>query len=418
MARAAGPGVRVEAEQGDESGALFKAALFCVGVAVAFVAGGFYGLGKSGMLDPRSPDFAPVPHFFAFVALVLGAFFLVRAYMHGRRYRLFGTSVVEANRPRLGEALVGTLRIAKPDALQAPITLRLRCDWRHRSSSPGHPSQGATTTEHLWESSLELDPAGAAAGIPFRFAIPEDGLPSGRRPKPKTGVHPESPGDIVWSLLASSARRGMDYVAEFEVPVEPGQLSAERARQAGPKAAPHAPGDDSLAVRAAQVAGLALGGSVPTAEEREAEADAETRPEPETPFASSPRPEQDGQRVFRRVALIAAVALGVIALLALARQAAFGWGGTELRATVTTVEKHAVTLDLDRGDPAHTVYVSSFHRWERGQQVTALCEADPDGRRRCRMASGLDRWLDGLGTLAVALVALSVWLALRRPPAA
>ena len=418
MARAAEPGVRVEAEQGDESGALLKAALFCVGVAVAFVAGGFYGLGKSGMLDPRSPDFAPVPHFFAFVALVLGVFFLVRAYMHGRRYRLFGTSVVEANRPRLGEALVGTLRIAKPDALQAPITLRLRCDWRHRSSSPGHPSQGQSTTEHLWAQSLELDPAGAAAGIPFRFAIPEDGLPSGRRPKPKTGVHPGSPGDIVWSLLASSARRGLDYVAEFEVPVEPGPLSAERARQAGPKAAPHDPGDDSPAVRAAQVVGLALGGEVPTAEERAAEAEAEKRPEPETPFASSPRLEQDGQRLFRRVALIAAVVLGAIALLALGRQAVFGRGSTELRAAVTAVEKHAVTLDLGPGDPAHTIYVSSFHRWERGQQVTALCETDPDGRRRCRMASGLDRWLDGLGTLAVALVALFAWLALRRPPAA
>lgn len=418
MARAAGPGVHVEAEQGDESRALRKAALFCFGVAVAFVALGFYGLGTSGMLDPRSPDFAPVPHFFAFVALVLAVFFLVRSYVHGRRYRLFGTSVIEANRPRLGEALVGTLRIARPEALRAPVILRLRCDWRHRTSSPGHPSQGQTTTEHLWERSLELDPAGARAGIAFRFDIPEDGLPSGRRPKPKSGVHPGSPGDIVWSLLASSARRGMDYVAEFEVPVEPGRLSAELARQGGPKAAPRAPGEDTLAVRAAQVVGLALGGDVPTAEDREVEAEAETRPEPEKPFASSPRPEQDGRRLFRRVALIAGVALGAIALLALGRQAAFGRRGAEARATVTTVEKHAVTLDLGPDDPAHRIYVSSFHRWERGQQVTALCETDADGRRRCRMASGLDRWLDGLGTLALAVVALSAWRALRVSPAA
>jgi hypothetical protein len=83
-----------------------------------------------------------------------------------------------------------------------------------------------------------------------------------------------------------------------------------------------------------------------------------------------------------------------------------------------TMEKHAVTLDMGPGDPAHRIYVSSFHRWEPGQQVTALCETDPDGRRRCRMSSGLDRWLDGLGTLAVAVFALAGWRSLRRPSAA
>jgi hypothetical protein len=364
------------------------------------------------MLDPRSPGFAPVPHFFAAAALALGAFFLVRAYLHDRRFRLFGTSVVEADRAVLGQPLRGTLRIARPQALEAPITLRLRCDWLHHGSTPGHPSQGYTATEHLWEQVLELDPMGVAAGVPFRFDLPEDGLPSGRRPRPATGVHPESPGEIVWALHASSSRPGTDYVAEFVVNVEPGGLIAELARHAGAKGTPRVPSRDSLPARAAQVAGLLLGGEVPTAEDLQA--DAEARPQPEKPFASSPRPEQDWERLFRRVGLVAGVALGSIALLALSQQAIFGRGGVALPATVTAVAKNAVTLDLGPDDPAHRISVSSFHRWEPGQRVSVLCETGADGRRRCRMASGLDRWLDGLGTLAVALVALSVWRSLSR----
>jgi len=419
MADATRSGIHVEAEQGDEARALGKAALFCLVVSALIVLGGFYWLGSSGMLDVRSPDFIPLPHFFAFAALCLGSFFLVRAYLHDRRYRLFGTSVVEGNVPVLGRAFAGTLRITRTGALTAPITLRLRCDWRHDESGPGGSSGSHTVTEHLWEHLQELQSGAAGTGIPFRFDLPEDGLPSGRRPKPRTGVHPESPGYIVWTLRASSPRLGTDYVAEFEIDVRPGRLIAELSRHAKPDAAPRGLGDrTSLPLRAAATAlgaaGIFAGGSVPTSEELRDEAEANARPEPANPFAGSRRPESDSVRLFRRVSLIAGVVLCLIAGVALLNQAVFGGSDAAVQATVVQAERHAVTLDLGPDDPAHKIYVSSFHHWEQGEKVTVLCETDDKGARRCRMESGFDRWLDGLGTLGVALVALLTWNHLRR----
>lgn len=418
MAGTEGSGIHVEAEQGDESGALARAALFCLAVSVLFILGGFYWLGRSGMLDTRSPDFVPVPHFFAFAALGLGLFFFVRAYLHGRRYRLFGTSVLEGNEAALGETFAGTLQIARSDALRAPITLHLRCDWRHVQADVGNPSSGSAATERLWEQSRQVPSAGATRGVPFRFVLPEDGLPSGRRPKPRTGVHPESPGDIVWTLRASSPRWGTDYVAEFEILVRPGRLIPERARSVTSEATPGASSDDiPMPLRAAAAIGEAsaflMGGNIPTAEELRVQVEADARPEPLHPFAGSPRPEQSGARLFRIASLIAGVVLGLIAGASLFRQATFGWRGADIQAVVVRAESHLVTLDLGADDPAHKVYVSGFHHWAPGQKVSALCEPAEDGRRRCRMQSGFDRWLDGLGVLAVALLAFALWNYLR-----
>jgi hypothetical protein len=435
MPRASKPGVKrlgansagvqisalhVEAEQGDESGALAKAALFCLAVAVAIVLAGFYGLGRSGMLDMRSPDFVPVPHFFAFAAICLALFFFVRAYLHGSRYRLFGTSVVEGNTPVLGEPFAGTLRIAKADALTAPISLTLRCDWRHFQSDSASPSSsGSTVTQRLWEQSQELQPAGAGSGQPFRFDLPDDGLPSGRRPKPKTGVHPESPGDIVWTLRASSPRWGTDYVAEFEIDVRPGRLI--RALSKEQKATPpdDAPGDPaSPALRTMAALGgasaLLFGGNVPTAAELREEAEADARTEPAAPFAKSGPLEQSGERFLRIGTLIATLFLSVVAGASLVREASFGWRGVEMPSVVVKAETRLVTLNFGPDDPAHTISVSSHHHWTPGEPVVALCQTGEDGRRRCRMQSGLDRWLDGLGTLGLALAAFAVWSYLRR----
>ena len=413
-------GLHVEAEQGDESGALARAGLFCLAVAVAILLAGFYALGRSGMLDMRSPEFAPVPHFFAFAAFCLALFFFVRAWLHGRRYRLFGTSVVEGNVPALGEALVGTLRIAKKDALTAPIRLSLRCEWRHFQSDSASPtSSGSAVTERLWEQSQELQSTGVESGLPFQFDLPDDGLPSGRRPKPKTGVHPESPGDIVWTLRASSPRRGTDYVAEFEMDVRPGRLI--RALSKGPKAEPTegAQGDPvSPALRTMTALGgaasLFLGGSVPTAGELREEAEADARAEPAEPFAKSGPLEQGGERFLRVGTLIAALFLSLVAGVSLVREASFGWRCVESPAVVVKAETHAVILDFGPDDRAHTISVSSHHHWTPGENVVALCQTGEDGRRRCRMQSGFDRWLDGLGTLGLALTAFAVWTYLRR----
>jgi hypothetical protein len=87
----------------------------------------------------------------------------------------------------------------------------------------------------------------------------------------------------------------------------------------------------------------------------------------------------------------------------------FSWRGTAVPATITRVERGLVTLDLGVEDRSHTISVSSFRHWDVGQQVTVVCFPAATGVRRCRMATGFDRWLDGLVCLAVALVALTIW---------
>jgi hypothetical protein len=407
--------IHMEAEQGDEERILSKAALTSFGIAVAILVAGFLWLGRDGMLNPHSPDFFPLPHFCAFVGVLLSVFFLVRALIHGRRYRLFGTSEIEGNQPVLGERFAGMLRVAKPQSLSAPITLWLCCNWRHYGEGTSSVVRGSETTDTLWETSLALSPDGAADGIPFEFDIPEDGLPSGRRPKPKAGVHPEPAGQIIWVLRALSPRWGTDYYEEFEIVVKPGRIPAELGKQIRPALSKRdkAAGRTSFATRGASLLGnilsLIIGGRVPDAAEISAEAEAETRPEPATPFASKPWEDQSGPRKIGRIALVVGIFLGVIALYTLSRQAVFGWHGWDMTAKITKVERNLVTLDLGAKDPVHPIYVSAFHHWNVGQLVTVLCETADDGGRRCRMVSGYDRWLEGMVALFVALTALSIW---------
>lgn len=401
--------IHVEAEQGDEAPQLLKAALFCALAGAAVLGVGFAWLGSDGMLNPKSPSFFPLWHLFGFAGLALAGFFAVRSWIHGRRYRIFGTSVLDANAPALGEPLIGTLRIARPQALTAPITLALRCDWRHQASSTSGVTQNRTTTQTLWETSVQVDGSAGSAGIPFQLDLPADGLPSGRRPKPKTGVHPESPGVILWTLRASSRRPGTDYLAEFEVEVKPGRVIAQLASQAGAQAASrHHAVEEILSPHAANaVSAVAelLGGHMPSAAELDSEAEATARPEPAQPFASSPWKGQSGVLLLRRAAFIALVLFGALALFLLSRQLLFGGDGAVVPATIAAVERNLVTLDLGAGDHAHPISVSTFHRWQVGERVEVLCVPGEGGKRRCRMVSGFDRWLDGLFALGLTLVA-------------
>ncbi|MEO7935717.1 MAG: hypothetical protein ABIR27_05625 [Dokdonella sp.] len=214
-----GDGIHVEAEQPDLEHTRVKAGLFCLGFSAAILAAGFIWLGHDGMLNPRSPDFFPLPHFFAVASAFLGLFFLARGSIHGRRFQLFGVSSIDANVPVLGEPFEGTLRVTRIAAFEAPITMRLICEWR-----PATPHSANTGTRALpdcdWQTSIDLGKINASGILPFRFDIPADGVPSGRRPTPKTGVN-TNPGTIVWMLAASSSRRGIDYFEEFEIRVLP-----------------------------------------------------------------------------------------------------------------------------------------------------------------------------------------------------
>ena len=399
--------IHVEAEEPDVEQTRVKAGLFCLGLSAAILGAGFIWLGHDGMLDPRSPSFFPLPHFFAVASAFLGLFFLTRGYIHGRRFQLFGVSSIDGNVPRLGETFEGTLRVARIAAFEAPIAMRLSCAWRPAST---HTSNTGTKAlpDCSWETSIDLGRINASGELAFRFDIPADGLPSGRRPTPKTGVN-TNPGYIVWTLGASSPRRGMNYLAEFEIRVLP---KAHRAASVGEL--PRETGPALLL--ATQVASAVFGGTIPTAAELADEAEAEARPEPAKPFASSPQPKQDAADIARKVSLVIAVVLCLFAAASLINQVTFGGQGSELHASVTGVASNAVTLDFGAKDSAHTIYVSSFHTWTRGQTVTALCELSENERPRCRMTSGFDRWLNAIGILGAALLALVFWrtLAARR----
>lgn len=400
-------GIHVEAEEPDVEHTRVRAGLFCLGFSAAIVGVGFVWLGHDGMLEPRSPNFFPLPHFFAVASAFLGLFFLTRGYIHGRRFELFGVSSIDGNVPRLGETFEGMLRVTHIAAFEAPIAMRISCAWRHTSvGSTNQSSKNETDT--LWETSIDLGRINASGELAFRFDIPADGLPSGRRPKPETGVN-TNPGDIVWTLSATSPRRGMNYLAEFEVRVLP---KAHRPASVGelPRET------DPALLLATQVASAVFGGTIPTAAELADEAEAQARPEPAKPFASSPQPKPGAADIARKVSLVIALVLCFFAAASLVNQVTFGSQGSELHASVTGVAHHEVTLDFGAQDPAHTIYVSSFHTWTRGQTVTALCEPGENERPRCRMTTGFDRWLNAIGILGAALLALVFWrtLAARR----
>ena len=400
-------GIHVEAEQPDVEHTRVKAGFFCLGLSAAIVGAGFIWLGHDGMLDPRSTNFFPLPHFFAVASAFMGLFFLARGSIHGRRFQLFGVSSIDGNVPMLGETFKGTLRVTRITAFEAPIALRLSCAWRPASTHTANSGTRALP-DCDWETSIDLGKLNASGALPFRFDIPADGLPSGRRPTPKTGVN-TNPGTIVWTLAASSPRRGIDYLAEFEIRV------LSKANRSASVA--YAPREASPALlMATKVASAVFGGTIPTADELAEEAEAESRPEPARPFASSPQPKPDPADIARKASFVIALLLCLFAAASFVNQVTFGGQGHELPASVTRVARNEVTLDFGAMDPAHTIYVSSFHHWTRGQSVTALCESGENERPRCRMTSGFDRWLNPIGLLAAALLALMCWrtFAMRR----
>ncbi|MEO7935718.1 MAG: hypothetical protein ABIR27_05630 [Dokdonella sp.] len=117
----------------------------------------------------------------------------------------------------------------------------------------------------------------------------------------------------------------------------------------------------------------------------------------------------DASDTARKISFVIALILCFFAAASLLNQLTFGSRGRELRASVTKIQSHEVTLDFGAKDPAHSIYVSSFNSWTPGQSVTALCEPGENERPRCRMTSGSDRWLNPIALLGTALLALIFW---------
>lgn len=202
---------------------LTSAWLLFVASALVLAAGFFY-LGIDGMLNFSAPDFFPVPHALSAFLAVFGLISLAQVMRNTARTNVFGTSTVDCNKPVLGGALAGVLKIEKADGLTAPIAMRLHCDWNYRISyEDGEGSKPAKKI--LWEHTQELPSGGAATGIPFRFAIPTTCLASGwrsvpRGPKENAAIK-KTAGPVTWHLTATSKRSGIDYLADFEIRVRP-----------------------------------------------------------------------------------------------------------------------------------------------------------------------------------------------------
>jgi hypothetical protein len=210
--------LHVETEIGNEAASPLKLAGISIAISIAILVGGFFWLGSRAMLDINSPEFFPVPHFFALAPLLIALFAGVSGYGHAQRFQMFGKSSIYGNKPQLGEVFAGVLKLTKSDNIAAPMTLQLRCDWRHRIEyQDGENSKMGIETK--WQQSQQAPSGGALVGIPFRFLIPANALPSGRHSVVGTGAKKQTSGHIVWVLKASSKRPGLDYVAEFEVPV-------------------------------------------------------------------------------------------------------------------------------------------------------------------------------------------------------
>lgn len=380
--------LHLETETPDDFWVGLKAALVCFGLSVTIVIAGFLWLGRAGMLEVKSPDFFPLPDFCAVASFLIGVFFLANSILHWIRFNRFGPTYLDCNNAELGKALQGKLRISKTQYLGRSIDLTLRCEWRHYQDG-AMPKDTREVSTLLWNTTQKLDSSGAAAGIPFRFDVPTDGLATGRRPNAARGVNIQGPGRIEWFLRATAKHL---YAAEFEIPIGAVSASARLARTT------------QEAPLAAQLAAAALGGYAPSQDEIDDEEVSNKRREPVIPFGNAPVPVTSDQVSSRRITLAIMIFAGFFLARELISQVMFG--GTDQSATIVDATRGEVTLNFGLDDPAHKISVSSFHSWQKGQPVTASCRPAEDGKRRCRMQTGHDRWLNAIIPAMVFLVAL------------
>jgi hypothetical protein len=123
------------------------------------------------------------------------------------RWRRFGQSTLElaAIPAPLGGQLCGLITSQHPLQQAQSVRLRLTCIRRE--------SNGKSTTDRLlWEDEkrLDADAVRSTGGVPVFFNIPADGEPA----SPATSLP-----RVVWRLEARASLPGVDYAAQFEVPI-------------------------------------------------------------------------------------------------------------------------------------------------------------------------------------------------------
>jgi hypothetical protein len=162
----------------------------------------------------RKGNYGPA---FALVFPVIGVAILFWALRETLRWFRYGESVFEmASVPGvIGGALEGVIRLSRPIRPEGPVRLRLNALSR---TTTGAGDSSSTSEALLWqrEETVEMDGGDA---IPAAFLIPDDASP--------TTVIGSGNG-ILWRLEARARVPGMDYAAQFEVPVFPGELSPEQ----------------------------------------------------------------------------------------------------------------------------------------------------------------------------------------------
>ena len=152
---------------------------------------------------------------------LIGLGLLIWAFRMTLRWMRFGESVFEmAFVPGLlGGALEGVIRPSRPMRPEGPIQLRLNCLSRvTRSSGNGSSTQESLLWQH--ETAVEMRPDGT---IPVAFYLPADGS--------ETSVIGVGNG-VLWRLEVKARVPGVDYAAQFEVPVFQGEQTPEQQAEA------------------------------------------------------------------------------------------------------------------------------------------------------------------------------------------
>lgn len=135
------------------------------------------------------------------------------------RYRKFGatTFVMRPGSARIGGALAGRVETSMSYDRQPSggFSLTLLCErrWEERTSAAsGQPTRTVRRTETIWRAAAQAKPEAAGQGLAARVAFD---LPD--------GAPPSTLGDanegVFWELRVAAEAPGMDYGAQFLVPV-------------------------------------------------------------------------------------------------------------------------------------------------------------------------------------------------------
>jgi hypothetical protein len=132
------------------------------------------------------------------------------------RKRRFGTSVLHCKTIpfRLGDRVQGTIQTGVPLGNQAGKSFTVRLTCVRRITVLDRDRDERVTEERLW-SHEEMTRGGVSgAGPVFQVSV-DIAVPEGL---PPTELHPED-DRALWRLAISSKEKGVDYAAQFEVPV-------------------------------------------------------------------------------------------------------------------------------------------------------------------------------------------------------